>query len=145
MGRIVFGRQTVNRIGELSAAFGRRALVVTNARQRGDGGVADRLAALLEASNVSLTCCQQRGEPTVSDVEQSLQVAKSADCDLVIGLGGGSAINAAKAVAGLLTNPGSPLNYMEVVGKGQPLRQPAAPWNAVPTTAGTGPKQHATR
>ena len=143
MGRIVFGRRHVNRIGPLAAGFGRRALVVTNAGQPGDGGVVDRLAALLEASSVSLMCCQQRGEPTVSDVEQSLQVAKSADCDLVIGLGGGSAIDAAKAVAGLLTNPGSPLDYMEVVGQGQPLRQPAAPWIAVPTTAGTGAKQHA--
>lgn len=138
VGRIIFGRQTVKRIGELSAAFGRRALVVTNAGQRGDGGVVDRLAALMEVSGVGVTCRSQRGEPTVADVEQSRQVAKSAECDLVIGLGGGSAIDAAKAVAGLLTNPGSPLDYMEVVGQGQPLRHPAAPWIAVPTTAGTG-------
>ncbi len=138
LGRIIFGRQTVNRIGELSAALGKRALVVTNAGQPGDGGVVDRLATLLAASGVSMTCCQQRGEPTASDVEQSLQIAKSANCDLVIGLGGGSAIDAAKAVAGLMRNPGSPLDYMEVVGKGHPLRQPAAPWIAVPTTAGTG-------
>lgn len=138
VGRIVFGRQAVNRIGELSVAFGRRALLVTNAGQPGDGGVIDRLAKLLNTSGVSMICCQQRGEPTVSDVERSLQTAKSADCDLVIGLGGGSAIDAAKAVAGLMTNPGSPLDYMEVVGQGQPLRQPAAPWIAVPTTAGTG-------
>ncbi len=138
VGRIVFGRQAVNRIGELSAAFGRRALVVTNAGQPGDGGAVDRLATLLTAAGVSGTCCQQRGEPTAGDVEQSLQIAKSANCDLVIGLGGGSAIDAAKAVAGLMTNPGSPLDYMEVVGKGRPLTQPAAPWIAVPTTAGTG-------
>jgi alcohol dehydrogenase class IV len=138
LGRIIFGRQTVNRVGELSAALGKRALVVTNAGQPGDGGVLDRLAALLSAAGVATSCTPQRGEPSVADVEQSLQIAKSADCDLVIGLGGGSAIDAAKAVAGLLTNPGSPLDYMEVVGKGQPLRQPAAPWIAVPTTAGTG-------
>jgi len=138
LGRIIFGRQTVNRIGELSAALGKRALVVTNAGQPGAGGVVDRLAALLDAAGVAMTCCQQRGEPTVTDVEQSLQTAKSANCDLVIGLGGGSAIDAAKAVAGLMTNPGSPLDYMEVVGKGRPLTQPAAPWIAVPTTAGTG-------
>ena len=85
-----------------------------------------------------MTWCQQRGEPTVADVEHALLAARSAACDWVIGLGGGSAIDAAKAVAGLLTNPGSPLDYMEVVGQGLPLRQPAAPWIAVPTTAGTG-------
>lgn len=138
LGRSIFGRQTLNRIGELSATLGKRALVVTNAGQPGGGGVVDRLAALLDAAGVAMSCCQQRGEPTVTDVERSLEAAKSASCDLVIGLGGGSAIDAAKAVAGLLTNPGSPLDYMEVVGKGQPLRQPAAPWIAVPTTAGTG-------
>jgi len=138
VGRIIFGRQTLNRIGGLATVFGQRALVVTNAGQRGDGGVVDRLAAQLEVSGVSVTCSQQRGEPTVADVEQWLQVARSAACDLVIGLGGGSAIDAAKAVAGLLTNPGSPLDYMEVVGQGQPLRHAAAPWIAVPTTAGTG-------
>ncbi len=138
LGRIVFGRGTFQRIGELSAAFGRHALLVTNAGQPGDGGVVDRLAALLEASGVAMTCYLQHGEPTVTDVEQALRTARSATCDMVIGLGGGSAIDAAKAVAGLLTNPGSPLDYMEVVGKGQPLRQPAAGWIAVPTTAGTG-------
>ena len=136
--RIVFGRGTLGRIGPLAAGFGRRALVVTNAGQLGDAGVVDQMVAQLDAAGVTATCCQQRGEPTVVDVEQAVQAARSGECDLVIGLGGGSAVDAAKAVAGLLTNPGSPLDYMEVVGQGQPLRQPAAPWIAVPTTAGTG-------
>ncbi len=59
-------------------------------------------------------------------------------CDMVIGLGGGSAIDCAKAVAGLLTNGGAALDYMEVIGKGQKITKPAAPWFAIPTTAGTG-------
>ncbi len=138
LGRIVFGRGTLDRIGPLSAGFGRHALVVTNAGRPGDGGVVDRLAGLLTAEGTAVTWCQQRGEPTVADIEHALLAARSAACDWVIGLGGGSAIDAAKAVAGLLTNPGSPLDYMEVVGQGLPLRQPAAPWIAVPTTAGTG-------
>ena len=53
-------------------------------------------------------------------------------------MGGGSAIDAGKALAAMLTNPGEPLDYLEVVGRGQPLRQPSAPFIAVPTTAGTG-------
>jgi alcohol dehydrogenase class IV len=57
---------------------------------------------------------------------------------MVIGFGGGSAIDAAKATAGLLANPGDLLDYLEVVGRGQPLARPAAPWMAIPTTAGTG-------
>jgi alcohol dehydrogenase class IV len=56
----------------------------------------------------------------------------------VIGLGGGSAIDAAKAIAALLPNGGDPLDYLEVVGRGQPLLKPAAPFLAIPTTAGTG-------
>src|SRR5204863_4558924 len=54
------------------------------------------------------------------------------------GVGGGSSIDAAKAIAGVLANGGSPLDYMEVIGKGQPITRPATPWVAVPTTAGTG-------
>src|SRR6478735_129250 len=54
------------------------------------------------------------------------------------GLGGGSAIDAAKAVAGLLANGGAALDYMEVIGKGQKITKPALPWMAIPTTAGTG-------
>jgi alcohol dehydrogenase class IV len=56
----------------------------------------------------------------------------------VIGLGGGSALDTGKAIAALLTNPGDPLDYLEVVGRGQPLQHRAAPFIAVPTTAGTG-------
>lgn len=138
LARVVFGCRVLDRIGPLAAEFGRRVLVVTNAGQPGDGGVGDRLSGLLSVEGVAVTWCQQRGEPTVTDVEHALLTARSAACDSVIGLGGGSAIDTAKAVAGLLTNPGSPLDYMEVVGQGLPLRQPAAPWIAVPTTAGTG-------
>jgi len=136
--RIVFGRGTSARLGAMAAGFGRRALMVTNAGQPGDAGLVDRLASLLDAAGVTVTCCVQRGEPAVADIERTVQAGRSADCDVVIGVGGGSAIDAAKASAGLLTNPGSPLDYMEVVGRGQPLAQPAAPWIAVPTTAGTG-------
>lgn len=136
--RIVFGCGALARLGELAAGLGQRVLVVTNAGSPGDGGLVDRLASLLDAAGVAMTCCLQRGEPTVADVERTVEMGRSAACDWVIGLGGGSAMDAAKAAAGLLTNPGSPLDYMEVVGLGRPLAQPAAPWIAVPTTAGTG-------
>ncbi|HEY0793881.1 MAG TPA: iron-containing alcohol dehydrogenase, partial [Chthoniobacterales bacterium] len=78
------------------------------------------------------------GEPTVDDVVAALEVVRATQRDLLIGLGGGSALDAAKAVAVLATNPGEPLDYLEVIGRGQPLKQPALPCVAVPTTAGTG-------
>src|ERR1019366_3029034 len=61
-----------------------------------------------------------------------------ADCDVVIAIGGGSAIDAGKAIAALLTNPGDPLDYLEVIGRGRPLERALAPFIAIPTTAGTG-------
>jgi len=57
---------------------------------------------------------------------------------VVVAIGGGSVLDAGKAVAALLTNPGELMDYLEVVGKGNALQNPAAPFIAVPTTAGTG-------
>src|SRR5947199_4906320 len=67
-----------------------------------------------------------------------MSIASENQCDVSVAVGGGSAIDCAKAVAGLLTNGGEALDYMEVIGKGQKITRPAAPWVAVPTTAGTG-------
>jgi alcohol dehydrogenase class IV len=64
--------------------------------------------------------------------------AKAKKCDVVIGFGGGSAIDTGKAIAAMLTNPGQPLDYLEVIGKGKTLAKPSAPCIAIPTTAGTG-------
>ena len=138
VGRIIFGRGEFARIGEPAAEMGAAAMVVSNAGERGDGGPVDRLGELLAAAGVRHEFYRQRGEPRVVDVEQALQIAREAGADIVIGLGGGSAIDTAKAVAGLLTNGGGPLDYMEVIGKGRKITRRAAPWIAVPTTAGTG-------
>jgi alcohol dehydrogenase class IV len=136
--RIVFGRGQFDRIGQLASQLGSAALVIHNAPESGDGGLPDRLAALLSDANLPCAFLRQRGEPQVADVDRALLIARQHNCDLVIALGGGSAIDAAKAVAGLLTNPGSALDYMEVVGAGLKITRPSAPWIAVPTTAGTG-------
>ena len=78
------------------------------------------------------------GEPTVELIAQGLQQARAEKCDVVIAICGGSVIDAGKAIAGLLPNPGEVLDYLEVVGKGNALQNPATPFIAVPTTAGTG-------
>jgi alcohol dehydrogenase class IV len=136
--RIVFGCGTSGQLAELTASMGKHALLVSNAGQPGDGGAIDLMTTQFSAGGIETTVFRQTGEPTVSDVDQAVTLARQAGCDVVIGLGGGSAIDAAKAVAGLLSNGGSPLDYMEVIGQGLPLTRPAAPWIAVPTTAGTG-------
>ena len=78
------------------------------------------------------------GEPTVELVRQGAELARDERCDVVIAMGGGSAIDAGKALAAMLANPGEPLDYLEVIGRGQPLTHPSAPFIAIPTTAGTG-------
>jgi alcohol dehydrogenase class IV len=131
---IVFGVGTAARLGELAAPLGRKALVVTG---RDPGRFADVLATLV-AAGVEHAVCRIPGEPTVEEVEQAVAHARATGCDVVIGLGGGSALDAAKAIAALCTNPGSALDYLEVIGKGKSLAVPALPIVAVPTTAGTG-------
>ena len=138
VGRIVFGRGQLSRIGELAAPLGSAALVIHNAGERGGGGVVDHLADLLFAAGIRSIFLRQRGEPQVSDVDRGVQTAAAEGCQLVIALGGGSAIDTAKAVAGLITNGGTALDYMEVIGKGLKITHPSAPWIAIPTTAGTG-------
>ena len=78
------------------------------------------------------------GEPTVGLVQAAVQTARAAGCDCVIAIGGGSTLDTGKAAGALLANPGDLLDYLEVVGKNQPLLRPGLPVIAIPTTAGTG-------
>jgi alcohol dehydrogenase class IV len=120
--RIVFGCGAIARLGEFMPGDARVLLVYNGRKPDVPHAVEFR----------------QRGEPTVADVDAALATARGADVNFVLGVGGGSALDAAKAVAGLLANGGSVSDYMEVVGRGQKLTKPAVPWIAVPTTAGTG-------
>ncbi len=78
------------------------------------------------------------GEPTLDLVAQGVASARRARCDTVIAIGGGSAIDAGKAIAAMLTNEGDLLDFVEVIGRGRTLTNPPAPFVAIPTTAGTG-------
>jgi len=124
--RIVFGPGTVREVPAAAAEMGRRALVVT--RRSADP---ERLGIAGEPFPI-------HGEPSVDLIRRGTQLAREAGCDLVIAMGGGSAIDAGKAIAAMLGNGGDPLDYLEVVGHGRPLKKPSAPFIAVPTTAGTG-------
>lgn len=125
--RIVFGAGTVREVAPAAKSMGRRALLVA--------GVS---AALLGETGLDCVPLAVEGEPTLDLVRRGVALARQERCDLVIGLGGGSAIDAGKAVAALLANGGDPLDYLEVIGAGKSLSVPSAPFIAVPTTAGTG-------
>jgi alcohol dehydrogenase class IV len=131
--RILFGEGVSREVPAAAAAMGRRALVVTGASARR----AALLIAELERAGVACVRFPVSGEPTVELVAEGAVQGRGA-CDVVIAIGGGSAIDAGKAIAAMLTNPGEPLDYLEVIGRERPLENASAPFIAVPTTAGTG-------
>jgi alcohol dehydrogenase class IV len=132
--RILFGEGAVREIPRAARRLGRRALLVTGrAHER-----SERLSAELKAAGVACNTFATDGEPTVDLVRRGVEHARQEQCHAVIAFGGGSAIDSGKAIAALLTNPGELMDYLEVVGGGKPLENPAAPLVTVPTTAGTG-------
>jgi alcohol dehydrogenase class IV len=127
--RIVFGEGMAATLAELVRPLGTRPLVVT-------GASAER-AATLETAVAAVTFSVS-GEPTVDVVRDGARRVQDAGCDVVISIGGGSAIDAGKAIAALATNGGEPLDFLEGVGEGRAIVVPPLPFIAVPTTAGTG-------
>ena len=132
--RIIFGAGLLSEAGAIAAGLGRRALVLTGRTPARAAPLLDALAAeSIEALTYSVP-----GEPTTEIARDATIEAREAHCDVIIGFGGGSVLDTGKAVAILLTNGGAPLDYLEVIGRGQPLTRRAAPYIAIPTTAGTG-------
>jgi len=132
--RIIFGSGTLREAGAIAAEFGRRILVVT----RTSSDDAKRLMDDLTARGLGVSALTAHGEPTVETIREGVRFAKDKGCDVVVGMGGGSVIDTGKAIAALLTNEGELLGYLEIIGKGQAPTRAAAPYIAIPTTAGTG-------
>lgn len=132
--QVIFGAGSLKEIGSIAAKTGRKALITAGSRKED----VQRLVSLLAASGVESEHFPVKGEPTVDLVLHGVDAAREAGCDMVIGFGGGSALDTGKAVAALLTNPGNPLDYLEVIGRGQSIQNLPAAFLAIPTTAGTG-------
>jgi len=132
--RVIFGPGASRQAGPLAHQAGRRALVVTGR----DPARAQFLLDSLRENGVGAVVFPVAGEPTVHTVLQGQTLAEQEDCDLVVSLGGGSALDTGKAIAVMLTNPGDVLDYLEIICGGKALAEPSAPFIALPTTAGTG-------
>src|SRR5262245_274796 len=130
--KIVFGAGTIKDIGSLVSGLGNSALVVTGR----SATRAEPLLKILKHQGFASQVFSVFGEPDLATVERGMARGKTAGCDLVISFGGGSAIDAGKAIAAMLTNDGQLLDYLEVIGPGKSLAAPSAPFIAIPTTAG---------
>lgn len=132
--RIVFGSGSATQAGEAAAAFGNYAILVTGADPARSAPIQDSL----RSSGVVFETLSVFGEPTVDWLRTARAERNARSIQVVVGCGGGSAIDAGKALAAMLANPGDPLDYLEVIGRGQPLRNRSVPFIAIPTTSGTG-------
>lgn len=132
--RITFGAGTADELPRIVGELGRNVLVVT-------GGSPGRVQPLVEAIRAGadhLGLVSLAGEPSVADARRAAEAGAAIGADVVVAIGGGSPTDLAKAAAMLLANGGDPMDYIEVVGRGEPITEPARPVVAVPTTAGTG-------
>ncbi len=136
--RIEFGPGTFKKTAGIATGFGKHILIVTGARSFLDSPHWATLQAELRKMGARWQLLQVGGEPSPELVDQAVRQYKAQGIDVVLGIGGGSALDAAKAIAGLLRPGNSVLDHLEGVGPELPYRGPATPFIAVPTTAGTG-------
>jgi len=132
--RIIFERGGIQKIGKLAKEFGNKPLLASGMSMDDTNKIADTL----KDEGLTAIVLTVPGEPSVEGLKKGLELARNEKCDMVIGFGGGSAIDTGKVIAAMLMNPGEIIEYLEVIGEGRKLTQPSAPCIAIPTTSGTG-------
>ncbi len=137
--KIVFEKGSIKKLPELSRNLGQHFLIVAGGESMRKSGVLEELAGGLEAMGKKHTLHTGiTAEPTPEIVDEAVMAAIDAGADAVIGIGGGSVMDTAKAAAGVITNGGSVRDYLEGVGTGRQIEKDPLPFIAVPTTSGTG-------
>ena len=132
--RIIFGEGMISSLKEIVGAYGKKALIIKGKEKP----YPDTLFSICKESGLEWVCFDVVKEPDIESVNQAAEIGRQNNCEFVIGFGGGSVIDTGKAVAALLNNQGSLMEYLEVVGNGKPLKDLSKPYIAIPTTAGTG-------
>lgn len=136
--RVIFGNGTLNRVPQLARDYGRKALLITGARSFMTSAHHEPWAAAMRRAGMQWETHTVAGEPSPQLADEAAAKFRDAGIDVVIGIGGGSVLDAAKAIAGLLRIPNSVMDFLEGVGPELPYPGPSVPFIAVPTTAGTG-------
>lgn len=136
--RIEFGSGAVAKLPAILGQYGRQVLIVTGSSSLQTSTHWQALSQLLSSAGLSWQVVAVHNEPSPELVDETVQAFRGQAFDVVLGIGGGSALDAAKAIAGLLRPGNSVMDHLEGVGPELPYRGPATPFVAVPTTAGTG-------
>jgi alcohol dehydrogenase class IV len=136
--RIEFGRGVIDKLIPAIGSYGDSVLLVTGARTFAASRHWETLQLGLNEAGIRWWHCQVDHEPTVTFIDASVRQFAGNNFDVVVGLGGGSALDSAKAIAGLLRCEASVLDYLEGVGPELDYQGPTVPLIEVPTTAGTG-------
>jgi len=136
--RIEFGRGVFKKLPDLIAAYGQRVLLVNGARSFQQSEHWPWLQQQLAQRQIELLTISVEDEPSPQQIDDIVRQYANADCSVVLGIGGGSVLDAAKAIAGLLSIGDSVMDYLEGVGAERAYQGPSVPFIAVPTTAGTG-------
>jgi alcohol dehydrogenase class IV len=132
---IRFGAGRVSEVPEALAGLGASRVLVVTGRTTSR---ADAIRAALTEADISSVVFAVAAEPSIGRVRAAVALLAEASCDAVLGFGGGSALDVAKAAAVLGISGNDPLDHLEVIGAGRPIDAPGLPCVAVPTTAGTG-------
>ncbi len=131
---VLFGPGVRAEIPARAAALGRRCLLLTGSRPERGAWLRDALSAVMD----DVLAVPVGAEPEAEGVAAWALAARERGCDVVVAMGGGSVLDAGKALAALIVNTRDIFDYLEVVGRGIPLEHAPLPMIAVPTTAGTG-------
>src|SRR4030043_1439829 len=132
--KIIFGSGKINTIYAIVQEFDDRVLIISGVPQE----ISNKLQDLLDMHGVICSFLKIEHEPTVDVISEIVGLASKYKPTVIVGIGGGSTLDSAKATAVLVTNPGDVLDYLEVIGQNKPLINPAIPLIVIPTTSGTG-------
>ncbi|WP_176235191.1 iron-containing alcohol dehydrogenase family protein [Candidatus Hakubella thermalkaliphila] len=133
--KIIMGNHSLDRVGDEARKYGSRVMLVCGQRAMRESGTLQKCQSLLESKDLEVILFDQvKGEPDLDLVREGLTLAREEKVEVVIGLGGGSAIDVAKAVAGLFYLEGEVEEYHD----GRKIEGPGIAFMAIPTTAGTG-------
>ncbi len=136
--RIHFGNGAVSKLTEILLEYGRKVLVISGGRFFPESSAWVNLRSRLQVADIQWEEFVVLDEPSPQLIDEAVLEFKNAEIKAVVGIGGGSVLDTAKAVAGLLIPGNSVKDHLEGVGPELPYKGPSLPLIAVPTTAGTG-------